>query len=213
MDAAVRPRREGGIRAVLFDFGGVLADEGFADGLRALGEEQGLDVDLAAAGMDAVYDSGYVLGRGTERDFWSLLRSRTGLSGNDGELTRRLLDGFAVRPWMIDLVRALRTRGYVTGILSDQTDWLDALDRRHHFYGEFDHVFNSFHLGKGKRDPSLFVETAAALGLPPSQILFIDDNPGNLERAREAGMQTVLYTDREGLMAELKRRLDGAAPG
>jgi putative hydrolase of the HAD superfamily len=32
------------IKAVLFDFGGVLAEEGFRNGLQALAREQGLDV-------------------------------------------------------------------------------------------------------------------------------------------------------------------------
>ena len=63
------------IRAVLFDFGGVIAEEGFRDGLIALAKAQGLDaVDLHAAGIQAVYDSGFVLGRGTAADFWALLR-------------------------------------------------------------------------------------------------------------------------------------------
>jgi putative hydrolase of the HAD superfamily len=58
------------IRAVLFDFGGVLAEEGFRNGLQSLAKEQGLDVKaLPKAGMHAVYDSGFVLGRATVTDF------------------------------------------------------------------------------------------------------------------------------------------------
>ena len=45
----------------------------------------------------------------------------------------------------------LRRGGFLTAILSDQTDWLDRLEARHHFFGHFDRVFNSYHLGKGKR--------------------------------------------------------------
>ena len=33
------------IKAVLFDFGGVIADEGFWKGLQAIGKENGLDPD------------------------------------------------------------------------------------------------------------------------------------------------------------------------
>ncbi len=43
------------IKAVLFDFGGVIADEGFRDGLRAIAIQQGLDPDmLHRAGIDDV---------------------------------------------------------------------------------------------------------------------------------------------------------------
>jgi len=197
-----------GIRAILFDFGGVLAEEGFRQGLEALAEEQGLAVqDMTAEGMQAVYDSGFVLGTGTAADFWALMRKRTGLQGDDADLTARILDGFVVRPWMLELAERLRSRGYVTGILSDQTDWLDRLDARYHFYRLFAPVYNSYYLGKGKRDPSLFTDVAAGLGLAPVAILFVDDNPENVARAAAAGLQTILYRDRADFTRALQTRL------
>ena len=61
------------IEAVLFDYGGVLSEEGFSNTLEALAKEQDLPVeDMTAEGMQAVYDTGFVLGRGNESDFWSL---------------------------------------------------------------------------------------------------------------------------------------------
>ncbi len=196
------------IREVLFDFGGVLAEEGFSEALEALAREQHLSVtDMTKAGMHAVYDSGYVIGRGSEADFWALLRERTGLRGEDRSLTTRILDGFTVRPWMLRLAERLRSLGYVTGVLSDQTDWLDRLDAGQHFYRCFDRVYNSYYLGKGKRDPTLFREVAADLGLSPSQILFIDDNAHNVARARTSGMHAILYRNRARFMDELDRLL------
>jgi len=197
-----------GIQAVLFDFGGVLAEEGFSHVLESLAEQQRLQVpDMTAAGAQAVYDSGFVLGRATESEFWSLLRQRTGLRGDDAALTAKILSGFTVRPWMRELVQGLRAQGYVTGILSDQTDWLDRLDSRHHFYRLFDRIYNSYYLGKGKRDPSLFTDVAADLGLPPASILFIDDSAGNVARAAAAGMQTIQYVDRETFLKALEASL------
>lgn len=202
------------IRAVLLDFGGVVAEEGFRDGLRALAREQGLDpARVHREGMRAVYDSGFVLGRGTAAGFWDLLRRRTGLAGEDRALTERILTGFRVRPAMLGLVRRLRAAGLVTGILSDQTHWLDTLDERQPFKEHFDRVYNSYYLGKGKEDPGLFPEIAADLGLPPYAILFVDDAPGNVERARRAGFRALLFRDEAGLRAEVERLLlsvDGA---
>jgi len=193
------------IRAVLFDFGGVLAEEGFSNGLESLAEQQRLQVpDMTVAGAQAVYDSGFVLGRATETEFWSLLRQRTGLRGDDAMLTAKILNGFTVRPWMLELVQRLGEQGYVTGILSDQTDWLDRLDSRHHFYRLFDCIYNSYYLGKGKRDPSLFSDVAADLGLPAATILFIDDSAGNVARAAAAGMRTIQYLDRDTFMKALE---------
>ena len=156
-----------------------------------------------------MYDSGFVLGRGTAAQFWMLMRLRAGLDGEDNALTQQIIDGFVLRSWMIELVQGLRDKGYVTGILSDQTHWLDMLDEQYHFYAAFDHIYNSYYLGKGKRDPTLFTDVANDLSLKPSQILFIDDNAGNVERARDTGMQALLYVDRERFLSELDKVLSG----
>jgi putative hydrolase of the HAD superfamily len=198
------------IKAILFDFGGVLAEEGFRNGLLALAREQGLDVyGMPRAAMQAVYESGFVLGRGGANDFWALLRRWTGLRGNDEDLTRRILDGFVVRTEMIALVRQLRSAGYLTGILSDQTRWLDTLDSKYHFFREFDRIYNSSYLGKGKRDPSLFNDVSVDLGLPSGAILFVDDDAGNVARAREAGLQAIVFSDQAQLISALQDRLTG----
>lgn len=189
------------IRTFLFDFGGVIAEEGFREGLLAIARREGLDPKaFVQAAKDAVYDSGYVIGKANEAEFWELLRARTGIQGRDAELTEEILQRFVVRPWMIDLVRSLRRQGYTTAILSDQTDWLDRLERKAHFFSEFDVVFNSYHLGKGKRDPSLFDDVVMALRLSAGEALFVDDDPGNVDRARARGLRAVLYRDREGLL-------------
>lgn len=194
------------INAVLFDFGGVLAEEGFRNGLVALAKEQGLDAEaMPVEGMKAVYDSGFVLGSGSAADFWALMRERTRLQGDDGVLTERILCGFVIRPWMIDLVRRLHNQGYVTGILSDQTHWLDILDSKYHFYNAFDKVYNSYYRGKGKQDLSLFFDVESDLGMSATEILFIDDDAGNVARAHDMGMQVLQYVDKERFIQDIKK--------
>ncbi len=198
------------IKAVLFDYGGVLAEEGFRDGLVALATEQGLDGQhIFEQGMQAVYDSGFVLGECSAAGFWALLRERTGLAGDDEVLSERILRGFVLRPWMIERVRQLREQGYVTGILSDQTHWLDDLDAREPFKHVFDRIYNSYYLGKGKRDPSLFADVLADLNLPAETVLFIDDNVDNVARAKGMGLQAIQYADQPGFELAFDRLLSG----
>lgn len=185
------------IKAVLLDYGGVIAEEGFRNELVLMAREQGLNPDtLLGVARREVYESGFVLGWGSEQAFWASMREGAGLGGSDAELTKRVLDAFVLRPWIIERVRQWRARGYVTGILSDQMHWLDWLNERDHFFRYFDHVFNSHHLGKGKRDPTLFHDIAARLALAPHEILFVDDLKSNVERAQAAGWQAIHYTDR-----------------
>jgi len=192
------------IKAIVLDYGGVIADEGFQNSLRALSREQ--DLDEAATllvAKQAVYDSGFILGWGSEQEFWQAMRDGAGLQGSDADLTQRVLDGFVLRTWMIERIRQLREQGYLTVILSDQSHWLDWLDRRDRFFQYFDRVYNSYHLGKGKRDPGLFPEIAGKLALAPHEILFVDDMQSNIERARAAGWRTIRYLDRDGFLEEL----------
>ena len=189
------------IRAVLLDYGGVIADEGFQNGLRAMAREQGLDTDtMMNVARLAVYETGFILGWGTEQTFWESMRAGTGLTGSDPELTARILAGFTLRPWMIGHVRHWRAQGYITGILSDQSHWLDQLNERDHFFGHFDHVYNSYHMANGKRDPGLFYDIAERLQLPPATILLVDDIRSYVERALAAGWQTILYVDKPSFL-------------
>lgn len=193
-----------GIRAVLFDFGGVVAEEGFYNGLINLAEKQALDAhSMPEEGAKAVYDSGFVLGLGTAAEFWSLMRKRTGLEGRDDFLSGRIIDGFQIRHWVIRLVRSLREKGYITGILSDQTHWLYELESYDHFFKEFDCIYNSYELGKGKRDATIFTDVVNDLELLPEEVLFIDDDEENVKRARGAGLKSFLYIDHRTFTPEI----------
>jgi putative hydrolase of the HAD superfamily len=194
------------LRAVLFDFGGVIATEGFREGLREIARRQGLDpLAVHMIGMDAIYDSGYITGNGSEAEFWAMMRDRTGLAGTDEEFAGEILIRFVIRPRMLEAVRRLRRMGIITAILSDQTNRLERLDDRDLFYCEFDHVFNSYRLGKGKRDPSLFANVVAGIGIAPHEALFVDDMPANVERAWGEGLQGIVFADEEGFLAELEQ--------
>jgi putative hydrolase of the HAD superfamily len=104
---------------------------------------------------------------------------------------------------MIDAVRRLRRKGYIVAIASDQVDWLERLDEREHYYGEFDRVFNSYCLSKGKRDATFFDDVANAMMLPPGELLFLDDNAGHVERAASKGLHAMFVRIAEDAAKEL----------
>lgn len=194
------------VETILFDFGGVLAEEGFRNGLRAIAAGNGVDPEAFTRwGFDAVHEGGYVTGRASEAAFWGVLRERVPIGQSDAALREIILDHFRLRPWMMSLVKSLKDRGLGLAILSDQTDWLEELDRRHDFFKWFGRVFNSFRMGKSKRDPTLFDDVLGILGVAGERALFIDDDPGNIERAGDRGLRTLLYVDRKGFEAEMAK--------
>lgn len=201
------------IDTVLLDFGGVLADEGFRNGLAAIGRLSGADSDaVVRKGHELVVTTGYVTGRGTEEHWWEALRAETGIRGTAEALRGEILGRFTLRPRMLDMARQLRDRGITTGILSDQTNWLDELDRRHGLYGLFDFVFNSYHMGKSKHDPTHFDDVLKLLNRQGRQVLFIDDTASHIERARQRGWAATRFQNEEDVLRTLTALCEGAQP-
>ncbi|GFK92621.1 Alpha-D-glucose 1-phosphate phosphatase YihX [Fundidesulfovibrio magnetotacticus] len=192
------------IRWLLLDYGGVVAEEGFALGLRALARELERDeAHLWREGLRAVWDSGYVTGRAGEADFWRLFKERSGLDGDEARWREDILSRFVVRPRMLELADRFRAQGRTAAVLSDQTDWLERLDAAQGFSRHFDAVFNSWRHGMTKQEPAYFLLALERLGAEPGRTLFVDDNPGNVERARALGMGAILYVDQPGFEREL----------
>jgi putative hydrolase of the HAD superfamily len=190
------------IRAIILDFGGVVAEEGFQQGLYAIADRFGQDRNsFFKLATEAVYNTGYVTGTGSEIDYWQAVREQAGIQSEDGELRREILSRFIPRKWMLGAIDSIQKQGIITAILSDQSNWLDRLNEQYHFFQYFDAVFNSYHLGKTKRDPSIFDDTLQALQVKAGEALFVDDNPGHIERAQAKGLQTHLYIDQESFLS------------
>lgn len=182
------------VDGVYFDFGGVLAEEGFRKGLKAIAEKQGIDpkkfFDLA---VETIHHGGYLTGDNDETSFWRRLRLETGIQRTDEDLRQEILSRFIVRDRMLAVVDELKLAGIVTGILSDQTNWLEELDEKYGFMRHFDVVINSYRFGKSKYDGTIFEDAARDMGLPIERILFIDDTGQHVERARARGMRALHY--------------------
>ncbi len=197
------------VRAVIFDFDGVIAERGFRAALKALAERRGLAYPpLPGLAFQALIDSGYMTGRGTEADWWRCLEATLGPLGDCARFRADLLALSAVRPWQLALAAELAGAGYATAVLSDHTDWLDDIEARQPFAHAFGRVFNSYYLGACKREAAAFTAVADAIGIEPAQAVFIDDNPDNVARAAALGMTGVVYRERAGLLRDL-----GAALG
>jgi len=189
------------VDGILFDFGGVLASEGYRHGLHAIARANGLDPDAFEKTAETqIFLSGYLTGHADEAAYWKIVRDQTGIKGSDSDLRAVILEHFTLRTWMFDLIRDLRGQVKLA-ILSDQTDWLDELDARWGVFHYFDYVFNSFHTGKSKLDPSVFDDVLKVMDIPAPKALFVDDRIGNIERAASRGMQTIHYRGKEDFLA------------
>ena len=113
----------------------------------------------------------------------------------------RMFAGFQPEPTMLDVVRAARTTGVRTGLLSNS--W--GLDYpREGWDTLFDAVVISGEVGLRKPDPAIYRLAAERLGLPPDQIVFVDDLAPNVRAAAAVGMVGVHHTDVDTTAGELE---------
>ncbi len=195
-----------GIDTVLFDFGGVLAEEGFAKGLHAIARKNGLnEEEFFQRARELIYSTGYLVGRSDEAAYWQTIREKLGARGNDNDLKNEILSRFILRSFMFDIVSKLKDAGCKVAILSDQTNWLDELDARLGFFASFDAVYNSYHLGKSKAEVSQFTDIVTRMNDRPERALFIDDDEAHCARARAAGLQAIRYAGRDRFLKEFSR--------
>lgn len=195
---------------MLFDFGGVIAEEGFRNGLYRIARANGLDeAAFAEKTREIIHDTGYLTGKGSEESFWQALRGETGIKGSDAYLRDIILEGFILRDWMIRVITWLKERGVRLVILSDQTNWLVEIERRSPFFHLFDMVFNSYNLGKSKLDKSIFLDVLKIMNLKPEDALFVDDTEGHVERAREVGLNAIHFVGKDDFL----KRLSAFCPG
>ena len=194
------------IKTILFDFGGVLAEEGFLEGLQRIGKNNGLDPDTFFSVADSlIYETGYLTGLSDEAAFWSAVRKRTGIGGADTELRREILERFVLRPEMIATVDCLRAGGIRVAMLSDQTNWLEEIDGKTGLFKHFDRVLNSFLTHKSKRESSTFSDACRELGITPEEALFIDDNLHHINRAKSTGLAAIHFSTYDDFKRQLKQ--------
>jgi putative hydrolase of the HAD superfamily len=196
------------IKVVFFDFGGVLAEEGWVNGLTDIAHHHGFNpVEFFDDACDVLWNTGYMYGRATEDEFWEKFSARYNFTMEIGQMRQIIFDRFVIRTEMFDLVKEISENGFRVAILSDQVNWLDIFNEKYDFFKLFEKVYNSYHLGKGKKDISIFSDVCKDMGVAPAEALFVDDSEGHIGRAEETGLKTVYFTDVKKNIEEIKEIL------
>lgn len=183
------------IRAVYFDLGGVYYTEGFREGLFAIARNHSLDEEeFYRTATEVMFATGYVRGEASETEFWDQLTAIAGSDRNLFDERETILASFKPLPNMPELVARIREQVPV-GLLTDQCNWLYELDERDGILTAFDTVVNSYEEGYTKQDTEIFRITCQRFALLPEEVVFFDDNPGNIDRANEFGIRAFLFED------------------
>jgi putative hydrolase of the HAD superfamily len=188
------------IKAIVFDMGGVLVDLDPKACIRAfldiLGYERIKELidPYHQKGIYGELEEGAI--SADEFRAAVLAESRPGCTPQDVD---RCMDAMisGMEPYKADLLKELSQK-YPLYLLSNNNEI--ARIRYHKILSSlgldwrsvFREEFCSFQMKLLKPDPEFFREAICRIGLPPEEILFVDDSPVNVEAARAVGLNAVM---------------------
>lgn len=208
------------VKAVLFDMGGPVVKTPF-EMLRyleaACGAAEGTFDWTGPFDPDA--DSLWrrmQQGELTEREYWHQRAVQAAPYTGSAEVRRLFTLAFddpevCIRPEAMAMLEHCRELGLRTGILTNdmrdfnEPGWSDRVE----FVQCVDAVIDGSLTGILKPDPRAYELAVQTLGLAPPTVLFIDDQPFNIDGARSVGLQTVWFdvTDPAGSYARARAML------
>jgi putative hydrolase of the HAD superfamily len=190
---------------VLFDFGGVLCFHPSQDRFRRVAEAAGLDFDRFS-GAFWEHRLEYDAGRIGEREYWEGVMRACGAPFDPARLPAllrlevELWNEFDERP--LAWADQLRAQGLRTGVLSNLPKALgEALRATPGLLDSFDHLTFSYELRLAKPERAIYEHALRGLQVRPEEALFLDDRPGNVEGARNAGLRAELFSTWEEWIA------------
>jgi putative hydrolase of the HAD superfamily len=208
---AARREPDDGVRAVLWDFGGVITTSPF-DAFSAYEQANSLPPGfirrLNATNPDT---NAWARFERNELDIDGFVASfEAEAEAAGGRLdARQLLAGLRtgeLRPVMVEAVRRCHDR-LRTGLLTNNFSPGTAEEASSGYAlvsPYFDVVLESSKVGFRKPDPRFYRSACEQLGIQPHEAVFLDDLGVNLKPARSMGMQTIKVVDPAEALAELE---------
>lgn len=196
------------IRAVMFDFGGVITTspfDGFRRYERTHGLPDGLIREINATNPDTNAWARLERGEVALDRFCQLFEEEALAVGHRVD-ARAVMAGLAgeVRPEMVEALRRCTGR-WRTACLTNNFagHGQSARPEVAEAFALFDVVLESSKLGIRKPDPRFYKLACQALGVEPSEAVYLDDLGVNLKPARAMGMRTIKVVRAEDARREL----------
>ena len=197
------------IRAVIFDFGGVLVrteDQAFRRALAArldmTSEELGALIFESNSARQAI------LGEITTQEHWDFVRKILKLSEEEfPSVPLAFWGGDILDTALMDYIRSLHPQ-YKTALLSNAWDDLRGkLRQTWKIDDAFDEIIISSEVGFAKPDLRIYRLTLDRLRVNPDEAVFIDDFQENVDGAILAGLQTIRFESSHQVLKALSRLL------
>ena len=195
------------IKAIIFDFGGVLFDWNPHNLYRAYFPDQPEAIDEFLEEIDfyawnAKQDQGRSFAEGVA-ELSAKFPHRTELirayADNWGDSIKGEIAG------TVEILYELKAKGYPLYGLSNWSLETYAHIKDYPFLKEFDEIILSGEVGLIKPDPAIYRLLLSKIEYSAEECVFIDDSLVNVETARDLGFQAIWFADPEKLKRVLRK--------
>jgi epoxide hydrolase-like predicted phosphatase len=199
------------LKAIIFDFGGVLVRTEDRLPRRELAKELGMSYEeidqLVFSSL-----SGKQAARGliSAQEHWEEIGKTLDLTpARLKDFRTRFFEGDRLDWELIEAIREWRGR-YRVALLSNAWDDLrNYLDGTWHIMDDFDQIIISAEVGYTKPDHRIYRLALERLNVSAEQTLFVDDFVENVEAARQVGLLAIHFAEPQRAKEELRALLDG----
>ncbi len=184
------------IKAILFDFAGVIGVDGYWVWLR----ENVLDIEAQKDYFEKISDDvdKAVI---TNKEFVSLIARTTEVPSS--QIWPAIYERIKINHEVLAYINKLKKK-YKIGLLSNFThEWLEEIFEKHRLYPYFDTIYISSRYGMIKPEEGAFWKALELLDVKPEEAVFVDDRQINIEAAKKLGIKGILFTGVEQLKKDI----------
>ena len=196
------------IRAVFFDFGGVIMRTEYQSPRQKLAERFNMDydeMDRAVFGSDSARRAS--LGEITEDAHWSAVMKRFKQPASEMQVFRsNFFGGDVIDRNLVEYIRSLRGK-FHTGLISNAWSGLREFITKEKLLDLFDTVIISAEIGVVKPSAKIYEVALNQAKVNADEAVFVDDVQVNVEACEKIGMKGVLFNEPEKSLSRLNHLL------
>ena len=196
------------IRAVFFDFGGVLMRTEYQSPRQKLAERFNMDYDeIDKAVFNSESARRASLGEITEDEHWASVLKRLKLPVSEAQSFRdQFFGGDIIDRNLVEYIRCLRGSVH-TGLISNAWSGLRDFLAKEKLLDLFDTVVISAEVGTVKPLAKIYQLALEQARVSAEEAVFVDDFPENVAACQKTGMTGILFNDPEKSLDRLHRVL------
>ncbi|MBL8049855.1 MAG: HAD family phosphatase [Anaerolineales bacterium] len=196
------------IKAIFFDFGGVIQRTEFQSPRQHLAQKFGMEYDdidkLVFASPTAIKAT---IGEIKVEEHWKAIAKRLKLGKDEiAKFESEFFAGDVIDHELVKLIRDLRPK-YKTGLISNAWSDMRAYLVKKQLDDAFDTLTISAEIKVAKPEAKIYVHALEQAEVKASEAVFVDDVAANIEACQKLGMHGILFRDANVAMNEIKKIL------